>query len=139
MIFLPRTTPYPGPNTGSPRRDYKWHPKKLKLNLMSSVELNKMYKKTLSQTLNSEIEKRSPYNKSLVSYKRWSDRLRPPFRDMAHKILKKALEYWYEEPINLHPLPMEEQVKNVKRVYGKPQHFSDVDRATEYVLSLIHI
>lgn len=92
-----------------------------------------MYKKTLSQTLNSEIEGRYPYNKSLLSYKRWSDSLRPPFRGMAHKVLKRSLEWWYEKPINLHPLPMNEQVKNVRKVYGKIQHPSNEDRATNYV------
>jgi len=92
-----------------------------------------MYKKTLSQTLNSEIEGRYPHNKSLLSYKRWSDSLRPPFRGMAHKVLKRSLEWWYEKPIYLHPLPANEQVKNVRKVYGKVQHPSNKDRATEYI------
>jgi len=100
---------------------------------MSSVESNKMYKKTLSQTLNSEIEGKYPYNKSLLSYKRWSDSLRSPFRGMVHKVLKKSLEWWYEKPIYLHELPVDEQVKNVRRVYGKSQYPSTEDRATEYV------
>ena len=100
---------------------------------MSSVESNKMYKKTLSQTLNSEIERRYPYNKSLLSYKRWSDSLRPPFRGMAYEVLKRSLEWWYEKPIHLHDLPMDEQVRNVRRVYGKTQGRSDKDRATNYV------
>ena len=77
-----------------------------------------LYKKSLSQTLNSEIEQRAPYNKSLVSYKRWSDSLRPPFRGMAHQVLKKSLEWWYEKPISLHCLPIEEQVENVRKTYG---------------------
>ena len=92
-----------------------------------------LYKKNLSETLNSEIEGRAPYNKSLVSYKRWSDSLRPPFRGLAHKVLKRSLEWWYEKPIYLHPLPVEEQVENVRRVYGKTQCPSDKDRATGYV------
>lgn len=91
-----------------------------------------MYKKTLSRTLNSEIEGKAPYNKSLLSYKRWSDTLRPPFRGMAHKVLKKSLEWWYEKPIYLHSLPIEEQVENVRKLYGKTQGRSDKDRATEY-------
>lgn len=90
-----------------------------------------MYKKTLSQTLNSEIDKLYPRNKSLVSYKRWSDSLRPPFRGMAHEVLKRSLEWWYEKSINLHPLPMDEQVRNVRKEYGT-QHFSNKDRDTDY-------
>ena len=100
---------------------------------MLLVESNKMYKKTLSQTLNSEIEGRYPYNKSLLSYKRWSDSLRPPFRGMAHKVLKRSLEWWYEKPIYLHELPLDEQVKNVRRECGKYQYLSAEDRATNYV------
>jgi hypothetical protein len=52
---------------------------------------------------------------------------------MAHKVLKKSLEWWYEKPIYLHKLPLDEQVKNVRRVYGKSQYPSKEDRATEYV------
>ena len=110
---------------------------------MSSVESNKMsnqtpsqgslYKMNLSQTLDSEIEQRYPYNKSLVSYKRWSDSLRPPFRGMAHQVLKKSLEWWYEKPIYLHSLPIEEQVENVRKVHGRSQSCSNTDRATNYV------
>ena len=110
---------------------------------MSLVESNKMsnqtpsqgslYKKSLSQTLDSEIDKLHPRNKPLVSYKRWSDSLRSPFRGMAHKVLKKTLEWWYEKPIYLHSLPLEEQVENVRRVHGRPQYPSDGDRATEYI------
>ena len=92
-----------------------------------------LYKKSLSQTLNSEIEGKYPYNKSLLSYKRWSDSLRSPFRGMAHRVLKRSLEWWYEEPINLHPLPANEQVKNVRKAYGKLQYPYNEDRATEYV------
>ena len=92
-----------------------------------------MYKKTLSQTLNSEIEGRYPYNKSLLSYKRWSDSLRPPFRGMAHKVLKRSLEWWYEKPIYLHSLSIEEQVENVRKLCGKSPGRSEKDRATNYV------
>ena len=100
---------------------------------MSSVESSKMFKATLSQTLNSEIDYLHPYNKSLLSYKRWSDSLRPPFRGLAHKVLHKYLEWWYERPINLHNLPIEEQVENVRNAYGTKGNVVDPDRATEYV------
>ena len=100
---------------------------------MSSVESSKMYRATLSQTLNSEIERLHPYNKSLLRYKRWSDKLRSPFRQLAHKGLHKYLEWWYERPINLHNLPIEEQVKNVRNAYGTKGNVVDPDRATEYV------
>ena len=100
---------------------------------MSSVESSKMFKATLSQTLNSEIVYLHPYNKSLLSYKRWSDSLRPPFRGLAHKVLHKYLEWWYERPIHLHNLPIEEQVENVRKVYGTHNNKPNPDRATEYV------
>ena len=100
---------------------------------MSSVESNKMYKKTLSQTLNSEIEQRYPYNVSLLSYKRWSDTLRPPFCGLVHMSLRRIMEWHYEKPIYLHNLPIEEQVENVRRSYGKSKYSSTQDRATDYI------
>ena len=92
-----------------------------------------MYKATLSQTLNSEIEYMHPYNKSLLRYKRWSDSLRPPFRGMAHKVIHKYLEWYYEKPIHLHNLPIEEQVENVRNSYGTINNEPKPDRATPYV------
>ena len=92
-----------------------------------------MFKKTLSQTLNSEIKKLSPWNKSLVPMKRWSDSLRPPFRGLAHKALHKYMEWWYERPIPLEDLPIEEQVENVRRVHGTKNNVPNPDRATGYV------
>jgi hypothetical protein len=94
-----------------------------------------LYKKNLSETLNSEIKRRYPYNKSLLSYKRWSDTLRPPFCGLAHRSLQKFMEMWYEKPIYLHNLPIEEQVENVRRAYGygKPKYSSTQDRATDYI------
>ncbi len=92
-----------------------------------------MYKATLSATLNSEIKDRYPYNGYLLSYKRWSDSLRSPFCSLAHKTLHKFMEMWYERPIYLHNLPIDEQVENVRRSYGKVQYSPDKDRATEYV------
>lgn len=77
-----------------------------------------MYKATLSATLNSEIEGRYPYNGYLLSYKRWSDSLRPPFCSLAHKTLHKFMEVWYERPIYLYNLPIDEQVENVRMKYG---------------------
>ncbi len=43
------------------------------------------------------------------------------------------MEVWYERPIYLHNLPIDEQVENVRRSYGKVQYSPDKDRATEYV------
>ena len=96
---------------------------------MSSVESNKMFRKTLSQTLNSEVSGR----KNLVSFKRWSDTLRPPFRCYVHKLLKKYLEWWYGKPIYLHLLPIEKQVENVRKAYGTKGNVVNIDRATNYV------
>ena len=96
---------------------------------MSSVESNKMFRKTLSQTLNSEVSGR----KNLVSFKRWSDSLRPPFRRYAHRLLKNYLEWWYGKPIYLHLLPIEQQIENVRKVYGTKGNVVNPDRATEYV------
>ena len=92
-----------------------------------------MYKKTLSQTLNSEIEQRYPYNVSLLSYKRWSDTLSPPFCGLAHRSLQKFMEMWYKEPIYLHNLPLDEQIENVRKSYDKIRYSFGTDRATEYV------
>ena len=94
-----------------------------------------MLRKTLSQTLNSEIEGRYPHNKSLLSYKRWSDSLRPPFRGMAHKVLKRSLEWWYEKPIYLHQKPMEEQIRIIRKAHGSnsKNNAVNLDRATDYV------
>ena len=77
-----------------------------------------LYKKNLSETLNSEIKDRYPYNGYLLSYKRWSDSLRSPFCSLAHKTLHKFMEMWYERPIYLHNLPLDEQVENVRMKYG---------------------
>ena len=77
-----------------------------------------MFKKTLSQTLHCEIDSKYPHNKSLVSFKRWSDTLRPPFRGLAHHTLLKFMVWWYEKPISPHCLPIEEQVENVRKNYG---------------------
>ncbi len=74
-----------------------------------------------------------PHNKSLLRYKRWSDSLRPPFRELAHKGIHKYLEWYYEKPIPLENLPIMEQVKNVKKVYGTNNLYPKTDRATEYV------
>ena len=91
-----------------------------------------MFKATLSATLSSEIERLSPWNKSLVSIKRWSDNLRPPFRGLAHKALHRYMEWWYERPIPLKPLPIMEQVENVRKAYGSKKT-TKTDRATDYV------
>ena len=100
---------------------------------MLLVESNRMYKKTLSQTLNSEIEQRYPYNVSLLSYKRWSDSLRPPFCSLAHKTLQKFMEMWYERPIYLHNLPLDEQVENVRMKYGYECCSIELYDRTKYV------
>ena len=77
-----------------------------------------MLRKTLSQTLNSEIESYEPYNKSLLSYKRWADNLNPPFNKYAYKFLHKFMEWYYEKPIQLHMKSLDEQVEIVRREYG---------------------
>ena len=100
---------------------------------MSSVESSKMFKATLSQTLNSEIDYLHPYNKSLLRYKRWSDSLRSPFRGLAHKLLHKYLEWYYERPIYLHNLRIEEQVEIARKMYGTHNNKPNPDRATDYV------
>ena len=92
-----------------------------------------MYKATLSVTLNSEIRGRYPYNGYLLSCKRWSDTLRPPFCGLAHKVMKNFMEWYYERPIYLHNLPIDEQVENVRKSYGKVDYSPYKDRATEYV------
>ena len=92
-----------------------------------------MFKKTLSQTLNSEIKRLGPWNKSLLPIKRWSDSLRPPFRTIAHKSIHMYMEWWYERPIPLEDLPIEEQVENVRRVSGTKNNVPNPDRATDYV------
>ena len=100
---------------------------------MLLVESNKMFKKTLSQTLNSEIERLGPWNKSLLPIKRWSDSLRSPFRELAHKTLHKYMEWWYEKPIPLESLPIEEQVENVRKVHGTKVSKESTDKSTGYV------
>ena len=100
---------------------------------MWSEESNKMFKATLSATLNSEIKRLEPWNKTLVPMKRWSDSLRPPFRGLAHNILHKYMEWWYERPIPLENLPIEEQVENVRKAFGTKNKVSKTDRATSYV------
>ena len=92
-----------------------------------------MFKATLSATLSSEIRRLSPYNKTLVPIKRWSDNLRPPFRGLAHRVLHKYLEWWYERPIPLENLPIEQQVNNVRKAYGSKKNTVAPDRATDYV------
>ncbi len=77
-----------------------------------------MFKKTLSQTLNCEIDLKHPHNTPLLTFKRWSDKLRPPFRDLAHRTLLRYMVWWYEKPISPHCLPLEEQVENVRDHYG---------------------
>ena len=77
-----------------------------------------MFKKTLSQTLSCEIDSKAPYNKSLVTVKRWSDTLSPPFRGFVHHTLLKFMVWYYEKPISPHCLPLEEQVENVRKEYG---------------------
>jgi hypothetical protein len=52
---------------------------------------------------------------------------------MAHEVLKRSLEWWYEKPIYLHSLPIEEQVENVRKVYGTHNNKPTPDRATTYV------
>ena len=81
---------------------------------MWSAESNRMFKKTLSQTLNCEIA----HCQSLVSFKRWSDELGPPFRDLAHWSILRYVEWWYGKRIYPHCLPLEEQIKNVRNHYG---------------------
>ena len=80
-----------------------------------------MLRKTLSQTLNSEIERLGPWNKSLLSIKRWSDSLRPPFRGLAHKTLHKYMEWWYEKPIYLHMKPVDEQIEIIRGKHGSDE------------------
>ena len=92
-----------------------------------------MLRKTLSQTLNSEIESHSPYNGSLVSYKRWTDTLRSPLKNYAHKFLHKFMEWWYEKPIYLHQKPMDEQIKIIRKAHGSKNNPVNLDRATDYV------
>ena len=81
---------------------------------MWSAESNRMFKKTLSQTLSCEVA----HSKSLVSLKRWSDQLRPPFRHLAHLSLLKYVEWLYQKHIFPHCLPLEEQIENVRNHYG---------------------
>ena len=82
---------------------------------MWSVESNKMFKKTLSQTLNSEVSG----HKRLVVIKRWTDKLRPPLRDYAHVLLRNYLSWLWLKPIYLHNLPLKQQINNVKREWGQ--------------------
>jgi len=81
---------------------------------MWSAESNRMFKKTLSQTLSCEIA----HCESLVSFKRWSDELRPPFRGLVHRLLLKYVEWLHERPIYPHCLPLDEQIENVRNHYG---------------------
>ena len=92
-----------------------------------------MFKATLSQTLNSEIDYMYPYNKSLLRLKRWSDSLRSPFRGIMHKVIHKYLEWYYERPIPLHNLRIEEQVEIARKMYGTKGNKPKSDRATTYV------
>ena len=92
-----------------------------------------MYKATLSATLNSEIKGRYPYNGYLLSYKRWSDTLRSPFCSLAHKSLHKFMEMWYERPIYLHNLPIDEQVENVRMKHGYDSCPIEQSKTSQYV------
>ena len=96
-----RTIHFPGPNTGSlPRVSGSGEETEVESYVVGGIKQDVQI--TLSQTLNSEIERLHPYNKSLVRYKRWSDSL-SPFRGLTHKGLHKYLEWWYERPIYLQP------------------------------------
>ena len=97
---------------------------------MSSVELSKMLRKTLSQTLSSELE----FSPKLKSIKRWCDGLTPPLSNAALHLLKMYTEVWYGRTIYLHLKPIEEQVKIVRKTHGtKHWEPSNPDRATSYV------
>ena len=96
-------------------------------------ESNRMYKATLSATLNSEIRGRYPYNGYLLSYKKWSDSLRPLFCSLAHRTLRMFMEWYYERPIYLLDLPIDEQVENVKMKYGYECCPIELPKTSQYV------
>lgn len=97
---------------------------------MSSVELSKMLRKTLSQTLSSELE----FCPQLKSIKRWCDSLTPPLSTATLHLLKMYVEVWYGRTIYLHMKPIYEQVKIVRDIHGtKHLKPSNPDRATNYV------
>ncbi len=95
--------------------------------------LGGLYKHSLSKTLDIEIERRHPYNSSLLLYKTLSDTLPTPFCGLAHRSLQKFMEMWYERPIYLHNLPIDEQVENVRMKYGYECCSIELYDRTKYV------
>ena len=94
---------------------------------MSSVESNKMFRKTLSQTLNSEVSGR----KNLV--------LSRGGLIVSGHLFVIILTYFFKSiwsggmvAIYLHLLPIEQQVEN-EEVYGTKGNVVNPDRATNYV------